>query len=261
MERIARLRWWFVGGAFGVLAALLLTPTTGWIVRSHTRYVADPFTQPVELTDLGVRENSLYPRMRSVTDPRLPEAQRVAAAHPGNYQVRLAAALMDAADRSDGWLPEGMAGMAPDMPAQEKALRALEHRIGPSPALCSDILRCASRRPVLVGRTETELLYDMKPSSWSGDRRKVSPARVRAFIETARAGERLDPNNAGFPMMLAVGLLAERSDSQAEEALKRAGAKPTWNDYAMGEALGRWQIAEDAHGEPGSLARTAQAAA
>ncbi|MBM3496957.1 MAG: hypothetical protein FJX72_21940, partial [Armatimonadetes bacterium] len=261
MERIARLRWLLIGGATGVLAALLLTPATGWIVRSHTRYVADPFALPVELTEMGLHDVSLYRRARPATGTRLRDAQRAAAAYPGNYQIQLAAALMEALDAPEGWMPKGVRDMAPDMPAQEMALRALEHRIGPSPALCACILRFALLRPILVGRPETELLSDMKRSAWSSGRRKVSPGRVRAFIETARTGERLDPENAFFPMMLAIGLLAERSDRDAEEALKRAGGKAAWNDYAMGEALGRWQIAEDAHGEPGSLARTAQAAA
>jgi hypothetical protein len=85
-------------------------------------------------------------------------------------------------------------------------------------------------------------------------------AELAAFDRDAAMGEGLDPDNAYFPMMRAVGLLAARQDAQALAAIRRAGEKPRWEDYCGQEVEAKWRLCAAA-GLPGAIPRTCTTAA
>ncbi|MFN3422850.1 MAG: hypothetical protein ACK40X_14145, partial [Armatimonadota bacterium] len=81
-------------------------------------------------------------------------------------------------------------------------------------------------------------------------------SRKKFFERIAAKGEQLDPDNAFFPMMRAIGLFAAHRDDDALEALIRASKKKRWDDYRLEEREGTTQLWESAFGKPNGLTKT-----
>ena len=75
-------------------------------------------------------------------------------------------------------------------------------------------------------------------------------ARMRA--DCAR-GEKLDPDNAFWPLMMTSVHLAAHEDAQAITALSRAVSKPVWREYVQDEVAMHRMYAEFNFGEQGYL--------
>ncbi|MFZ4782321.1 MAG: hypothetical protein ACOYLC_08405 [Armatimonadaceae bacterium] len=75
-------------------------------------------------------------------------------------------------------------------------------------------------------------------------------ARMRA--DCAR-GEKLDPENAFWPLMMASVHLAAHEDAQALTSLARAAKKPVWREYVQDEVAMHREYAEFRYGEQGYL--------
>lgn len=86
-------------------------------------------------------------------------------------------------------------------------------------------------------------------------------AALAAFDADAAAGEKLDPDNAYFPFMRAVGLFAAHRDAEGRAAVLRAGTKTAWREYYQDEVEGRWRITEAVTGGREGISRMAVAAA
>ena len=87
-----------------------------------------------------------------------------------------------------------------------------------------------------------------------------APADLAAFDADAAAGERLDPDNAYFPLMRAAGLFAAFRDAEGLAAFRRASRKPSWREYTADEVEARWRLHGEAFADPGALGRIAPAA-
>jgi hypothetical protein len=75
-------------------------------------------------------------------------------------------------------------------------------------------------------------------------------ARMRA--DCAR-GEKLDPENAFWPLMMASVHLAAHEDAQALASLARAAKKSVWREYVQHEVAMHREYAEFRYGEQGYL--------
>jgi hypothetical protein len=75
-------------------------------------------------------------------------------------------------------------------------------------------------------------------------------ARMRA--DCVR-GEKLDPENAFWPLMMASVHLAAHEDAQALASLARAAQKPVWREYVQDEVAMHREYAEFRYGEQGYL--------
>ena len=75
-------------------------------------------------------------------------------------------------------------------------------------------------------------------------------ARMRA--DCVR-GEKLDPENALWPLMMASVHLAAHEDAQALASLARAAQKPVWREYVQDEVAMHREYAEFRYGEQGYL--------
>ncbi len=231
MNTRAPFRTILVGLALGVLLALLLAPQSRWFVRYQLALVG----LTVEMPPSGPS---------SMND----QTPRVAAAHPDDYQMQLAAQ------------PGG------DSRGQYVAyLRTLTPRFGNNPSLYANLLRYeigngTDKQGVYLDRPEESELEDP-----AGRTRRSpatpSPAALAAFDADAAQGEHLDPSNAYFPLMRAVGLFAARRDAEGLAAVQRASTKPIWNEYVSDETNGRLRLADAAYGHAPSLSRVAITAA
>ena len=79
------------------------------------------------------------------------------------------------------------------------------------------------------------------------------PPHLAAFDAEAAAGERLDPDNAYFPLMRAVGLFAAHRDAEGLAAVHRAERQDRWREYLAEDVQSRWRLHEEAFGDDSLL--------
>lgn len=219
------------GLALGTLAALLIAPQTRSLVRvqmAMTLGLYHPFGSSYTSSPQADRA-----RMRAVAE-----------SNPNDYLIQYAAAS------------SGVSSSA----GQLQNLRDLTRRLPNTPSLYANILRIAMLRSVRLDRPESGLLIGQaKP--FEDHRPPSTPAALAAFDQDAAAGERLDPDNAYFPFMRAVGLYAAHKDAAARAAIHRAGTKSHWNEYFTDEAHAFWSLHEKAFGDDTALWHVSEAAA
>ena len=224
------------GAAAAALAALLLAPQSGWLVKTQVRMVS------------GVDSGGTH----DFTPPaRAAQAERIAAQNPDDIGLQMAA---------QNWKTPRPADADPDEGATERVqeLGALLPRYGSQPVLHAALLRSLSQTAVnLENRPEQDLLAPSSSTYKTTQTIKNAnrPENLALWEASAKAGERLDPDNAFFPLMHAVGLFAARRDDAALDALIRASRKPRYEEYLADDTQGQWRLIEEAQGEPGYIAR------
>jgi hypothetical protein len=184
---------------------------------------------------------------------------RAAAGHPDDLLLQLGWAAREGRSGAD-------TGREATDPAVLAALDQLEPSFSDQPSLQAAVLRELSRGDVNLSAREGDLTALTGPPStapYTGDAATpVSPAALGEWDRAVAAGERLDPDNAFFPMMEAVGLFAARQDDAACAALQRAAALPHFDDYFRDEVLGGWRLDSTAAGiDPGVVSRVSRYAA
>lgn len=209
-----------------LLVALALLPDIGWLVRTqwHTLFSPRPAT-------VALREWRLE-AVRS-PDPAWLRGRLAAVArqHPDDYLLQLA------------WTLEQ------EHPSRVD-LRPLLPRFGNRPALLAHILRYDTAGRVRIQRSEE---WAFAPAAERPNPASLTPPsaqHLRAYEQIAERGERVDPENAYFPLMRAIGLFAARRDKEAMEAIRRASRKPRWDDYLWEEKEARLHLVQVAFGEP-----------
>lgn len=207
MDRHKRACAWLLGLALGAALALLISPTTRWLVRDQVRIT------------LGQK-----PLLR--WDSRA--AQTVAERHPQDYQIQYAYTV----------------GMVNNAEALQR-LRALETRFPDTPSLYANVLRYATLGQIRLNRADDFRLEEM-PLPHAFRPATPRPGDLAAFDRECAAGERLDPDNAFFPLMRAIGLFAARRDADALAAVRRAGTKTAWREYYEDDVEGRRRLRDEA---------------
>ncbi|HET6386367.1 MAG TPA: hypothetical protein VFJ58_23495 [Armatimonadota bacterium] len=234
-RNLRRLFW----STVAVLAALLILPSTGWLLRAQWRSLLNPVPGVQDnLRNVGMKQLAIEPGPRSDLPARL---NREAARHPNDYEMQVSAAITVAPDGSP---PTALTRMA--------RLGSLIARYPRRPELYAHLIRCMTEGPVRVNRDEEYLLIDghLPQFHRPGASR---PGDVCTFEKAATIGERLDPNNAYFPMMEAAGLFAVHQDREALDAIRRASEKPFFDDYVPDEAIADLRLARATEGRLSAL--------
>jgi len=240
---IARSRIRLVGAAGGVLLALLIAPATRRLVLSQAGLTL-PF--PATVASVGGSEVGLRPDPFE-RDIAVRAAHAVAERHPNDLQVQLANAVL---------------GEGSNFNSKQKIqqLRALEGRFADRPALYANILRYEALGWVRANHQveQCDLTGTPPPTKLT---QTVDEAEYAAYDRDAAAGERLDPDNAYFPFMRAVGLFGARRDDEALAAIARAARKPQWREYYNEELKGQWRLQDEASINNSALFHSLSAAA
>lgn len=227
-RNLFRLR--FAGVALGVLAALLVWPGTRWLVRTQAAcIIPGPATAWSAASGLNSGGPGAVARLTHAEAARLPE----------DYPVQLADAVL--VGHSVGYM------------RNEKIvnLRNLARRFPTRPSVYANTLRFATQGPVLMHRDEGNVMVTGAPEHTNA--RQSDPAQIAAFDRDAAEGERLDPENAYFPMMRAIGLFDAHRDAEALQALHRAAYKPLWIEYYEDELEGEIRLHNRMFGDSGIL--------
>ena len=138
--------------------------------------------------------------------------------------------------------------------------RALVLRFPDNPSLRANILRYAMQGEIHLKRPEENLLSSVPVPPAPPEEGHNAPADLAAFDADAAAGEHLEPDNAYFPFMRAVGLFAAHRDDEGLAAIKRAGREHKWREYSEDEVEGQWRISEATFGGHEGISRMAVAA-
>lgn len=163
---------------------------------------------------------------------------RIAATMQDDYPVQLAAAFE---------LPQEQA-FAP--------MHALENRFPDRPSVYANLLRWYTRSRVRVSRPEANEV----PGQHLGQSRHSAETDLAEFDRLAEQGEKLDANNAFFPLLRAAGLYEAQRDDEAMAAFERAAAKPAWEDYVADEAEGQQRLRTRLLGHEDAIVEVAQGA-
>ena len=235
---------WLLGVPFGVLLGVWVFAPVRFTLLSQLYF--------------GLVEDSA-PWLRSLdTQHTLREAPRldaVAGSAPTDYllQVGRATALATTSGlRGVATRPsaQGLRDQPPDNDSTLLRLTVLGRDFPQTPGAYAHLIRYMMVERVRIERAE---LAPPLPENAAPPR--SVPARFRdvRLMEWALAsGERLDPDNAFWPMMRAVTYFAVLRDAEALEELRRAGQKTRWDAYLYEEVLGQWRLYTLAYGDHGA---------
>jgi len=228
---------------FGIAAAwlliLMLLPGTGWLVRSQARMLTQrPTDLIIMLNELGAED------VPGVDLNVAPENDvRARAALNGSFSERLSQALSGPT--------QGRVGALMVLAKQFSGAQRAE--------VLADALRFATMGPIRLNRDAEESAFFGDPLSTSPTipTPPTPPEALALFDQNAAAGELLEPDNAYFPMMRAVGLIVAHRDAEALEEIRRTGSETVFEDYTMDEARVRLTHLERRAGKQTALASLA----
>ena len=190
------------------------------------------------------------------TQMDLPAERAAAARLPNDYPVQLALAIE---------MPTTIAGIGPgahnvhtisESAQCDRNILALARRFPHNPSVYANLLRYMTRGEMHLQRKEDG--SDLPPRAYRPA--EVSPESVAMFVAAAQKGAEVDPDNAYFPMMQTVGLLAAHRDSEALDAFKTAGRCSRWAEYYQDDVEGRNRLQAAAYGDHGAMPRLNNAA-
>ncbi|MFN4180743.1 MAG: hypothetical protein ACK4I8_10550, partial [Armatimonadota bacterium] len=240
-----RFRTVLVAVAVLVFATLLAVPSTGWVLRTQLRMLVSTFPEKALLLLTGIEPEKIWLSpseadfIKAETKKRLLQASQQ---HPDKEKMQIAFCV----------LTEPIS----ELPVH---LRDLLKRFPNSPSLHAAILRYDCYERIRLRREGIEVLSKVstqqKPSFTPSEPPSPNPQHIADFERIAAKGEQLDPDNAFFPMMRAIGLFAAYRDDDALKALIRASKKKRWDDYRLEEREGAMQLWESAFGKPNGLTK------
>ena len=237
---------------FLILAGLWVAPPTRSLMQAQVRLLRDITPFSARLSELGVKEGPPSP---APTWEKSPMAA-VVAQMPGDYQIQLGGALLKASYSNDGGGPPTPQGAFDSFQRRYGAsLAAVSARFPDRPGPYAHLLRFMSLGTVRLAReSEVEMFQTGKPSTLT-DRQVGYADSWAVFDQAAAQGERLDPDNAYFPLMRAVGLFDAKRDAEGIAAVLRAGQKSRFEDYISEESDSEWALYQHAYGSNSALIR------
>ena len=234
--------------AAATMTALVLAPASGWLVRNELLIAS---------SGLFHKQTAfLYPHRWNNQD-RAASAALIARQNRGDVRIQIAA--------RQAMLPPLPDNQSTSGTRRAHALFPLLETYGNSPALHATILRFLSQDSVQIeGRDQTSILQNTPPPKPGDDtpdyiHEKPNPNTNRpedlaAWDASCASGEKIDPQNAYFPLMRSVGFFAAHRDKEAIAALRRAGEKTEYNEYTADETEGQWAMNRQIQGKAGFVA-------
>ena len=179
------------------------------------------------------------------------------AQHPDDVTIQFGGALRQSVSAASG---QGF-----DSKERAEQLRTVAAKFPDHPEILAATLRAESQAEVLVHRPEASQFLDNRPAPKTGTvtvKQKVSDAAaVRRFIDQCLAGERVDPDNAYFPLLRAMAHTELRQDKDAFAALHVAASKKVWREYIPEEFVANRTVNRGIYGQAGLISEMAISAA
>lgn len=244
MKQLNRFQSRLIGLSVGVLLALLIWPSTSRLVRLQFALLI-PTSEVVAPWSFSGSKKTEAARKYSLC-----RYHETALLHPDDFRLQFSDALKVSPEYG-----------GTSSTVKTTRLRELTRRFPGRPSLYAAILRFASQDQVKIDREAGRMLNHI-PSPLmlpSHDQARISPDLLAAFDRDAIEGERIDPENAYFPLMRSAGLFAAHRNKDALAALERASRKPNWIEYYSDEIECDWKLKETTFGTGSALPRMASA--
>jgi hypothetical protein len=245
VPRSARWSGWLIGAVCGVLASLWAFPAVRYTLTAQMQFALAEDTIPWI--------SSLDAQRTAREEPRL---DLVASRHPDDYllQVGRATAQAVAGGIEEAVQPGSKRGLIVDRKEIALArLGAVTRAFATTPGAYAHFARYLMSERVRIQRAELAVARS------GGDNETAPTETITPSVKTTkimlwalRSGERLDPENAFWPAMLAATHFAASQDDNAIEALARASRKIKWESYIYEEVLGQWRLYSAAYGDHGA---------
>ena len=180
------------------------------------------------------------------------------AAHPDDATLQFGGALRGNVSQVDA---QGA------LSSQERAeqLRTVAKKFPDHPEILAATLRAESQGEVLVHRADAMQFLENRPAPKTGTvavKPKISDsAAVKRFIDQCLVGERIDPDNAYFPLLRAMAYTELRQDKDAFNALHLAAGKKLWREYIPEEFIANRTVNRAMYGRTGLIPEMAISAA
>lgn len=236
-----------------ILAGLLLIPSTHTLMKNQLTLLVDVRAYADHLRDYGVKTGPM-PVLQKWEHSRPAE---LIAQQSQDYTIQIAGALLRGAVTpvNSGVSPqEHYAGF---QLRYGNALTAISQRFPHQPGAYAHLLRFMAMGTVRVSR-EAEATKFQRFSGAARpmlDRQSGCTESWDAYDAAAAQGEQIDPDNAYFPLMRAVGLFDARRDREALAAVLRAGQKARFEDYSHEEPEAIQTLYIQAYGIDSALLR------
>jgi hypothetical protein len=179
------------------------------------------------------------------------------AQHPDDVTIQFGGALRQSVSAASG---QGF-----DSKERAEQLRTVAAKFPDHPEILAATLRAESQAEVLVHRADASQFLENRPAPKTGTvtvKQKVSDAAaVRRFIDQCLEGERVDPDNAYFPLLRAMAHTELRQDKDAFAALHVAASKKVWREYIPEEFVANRTVNRGIYGQAGLISEMAISAA
>jgi hypothetical protein len=230
---------------FLILAGLFIAPPTRALLQEQLRLIHNISPFLARLREMRVREG---PPIPAPTWKGSPTAATVAR-FPEDYAIQLGGALLEESYTDSVNPVSPQESFSRYQRSYGERLAALSARFPDRPGPYAHALRFMTSAAVRVSReAEVENFWTGKTPYALVDRQVGYAESWAAFDHAAAQGERLDPDNAYFPMMRALWLFDAKRDSEGIAAVLRAGQKSRFEDYIMEEPDAEWALYQRAYG-------------
>jgi hypothetical protein len=213
---------WLLGISLGAVLAVLCIPQTGWIVRHDVMGIVEP-----------VRKPNFFPQPN----------KDLLARYPGDVSLR----IWKIWNLHDVYSP-----LYGYHFAQLVAFERLEQKFPNSPAVFANEigLSCMAGGLYVEWRPQEQAMWGVpaKYINTGPSPDSIHERNVNDVIYAALHGEQIDPGNAYFPTMAAIGYFSKHQDDLAIASLLRAGSDNSWKDYIDTNIVGGWRTITLANG-------------
>jgi hypothetical protein len=233
-----------------ILAGLFIAPTTRALLKTQCILLFDSTAFAARLRDMGVKTGPM-PTVQKWEQSRPVE---LVAHYPDDYTLQLAGALLAGTNTTGGYGPSPQDQYANFQRRFGVRLTALALRFPNRPDPYAHLLRFMTMGTVRVSR-EGEAAKFQTVKTGSRDRQVGYAESWAAFDNAAAQGEKVDPDNAYFPLMRAVGLFDAKRDAEGIAAVLRAGQKKRFEDYSLEEPESTWALYRRTYGADSILLR------
>jgi len=232
---------------YSVIIAMTLGAALVWPVTSSMAKLQ--FTMLGGLNSLAIFQG---------TESERTKERAFVAQHPDDATIQFGGALRGNVSSASGQVVVN---------SQERAeqLRTVAAKFSDHPEILAATLRAESQGDVTVHRPEASQFLENKSAPKTGTivvKQKVSDtAAVKRFINQCSQGERVDPDNAYFPLLQAMAYTELRQDTDAFASLHRAARKKVWREYIPDEFVANRSVNRAMYGQAGLISEMAISAA
>ena len=235
---------------FLILVGLLLVPSTRSLLKMQGKLLFDSTLFAARMRDFGMTSGPM-PTVQKWEQNR-PAA--IVAHSSADYDVQVAGALLSGANTTtlSGRSPGERYGNFQNRFGVR--LTALSQQFPNRPGPYAHFLRFMTSNTIRLSREGEAAKFQMD-ARLTRDMQSGYKEAWAAFDNAAAQGEKLDPDNAYFPLMRAMALFDAKQDSEGIDAVVRAGQKSRYDDYTHEEAQATWALYQRAYGGDSVLLR------